>query len=303
MPRAIWKGSISFGLVHVPVSLYPGEKRDELHLHMLDAKDFSPVGYKRVNKSTGEEVPSDRIVRGYEYEKGEYVVLTNEDLKRANVEATQTVEIVNFVDADKIPLTYYDRPYYLEPQKRGEKAYALLRETLRRTGKIGIAKVVLHTREHLAALVPQGDLLLLDLLRYQDEIRSADELRAPHGDAEELGISDKELQMAQLLVESMVDDWHPEQYRDEYRDDVLKLVEKKLEAGQTHAIEAVPPEAPPRPAEIIDLMSQLKRSVEERQAARGNGDKQPASRMPRTRRAAPATPRTRAPAPEKRPRS
>lgn len=153
MPRAIWKGSISFGLVSVPVSLYPGEKRDELHLSLLDSKDFAPVGYKRVNKLSGEEVPSERIVRGYEYEKGEYVVLTEEDLKRANVEATQTVQIVDFVDGGQIPLAYYDRPYYLEPQKRGEKAYALLRETLRRTGKVGIAKVVLRTREHLAAQI------------------------------------------------------------------------------------------------------------------------------------------------------
>ncbi len=288
MPRAIWKGSISFGLVHVPVSLYPGEKRDELHLSMLDAQDFAPVGYKRVNKHTGEEVPSERIVRGYEYEKGEYVVLTGEDLKRANVEATQTVEIVDFVDADKIALTYYDRPYYLEPQKRGEKAYALLRETLKRTGKVGIAKVVLHTREHLAALVPQGDLLLLDLLRFQDEIRPTEALKLPRGEVQELGISDKELAMAQTLVESMVDDWQPEKYRDEYRDDVLKLVDEKLAAGQTHVIETAPAEAPRR-AEVIDLMTQLKRSVEQRQAQRkaaaDDGGPRPARRPSRPRRA------------------
>lgn len=301
MPRAIWKGSISFGLVSVPVSLYPGEKRDELHLSLLDSKDFSPVGYKRVNKASGEEVPGERIVRGYEYEKGEYVVLTEEDLKRANVEATQTVQIVDFVDGDKIPLAFYDRPYYLEPQKRGEKAYALLRETLKRTGKVGIAKVVLRTREHLAALIPQGDMLMLDLLRYHDEIRPVEELHLPHGDLEELGISDKELDMAERLVESMVEEWQPERYHDEYRDDLLQLVEQRVASGQTHVIEAGPAEAPPRRAEVIDLMTQLKRSVEERRAAKGGSEKKAAPRTPRTRRAAPSA--AGKPAAEERPRS
>lgn len=302
MPRAIWKGSISFGLVHVPVSLYPGEKRNELHLSMLDSKDFAPIGYKRVNKNTGEEVPNERIVRGYEYEKGEYVVLTEEDLKRANVEATQTVEIVDFVEAEKIPLTFYDRPYYLEPQKRGEKAYALLRETLKRTGKVGIAKVVLHTRAHLAALIPQGDLLMLDLLRYGDEIRDSGELKLPHGEMAELGISDKELDMAQRLVDSMVEDWEPGKYHDEYREDLLRLVEQRVEAGQTHLLETTPPEAPRPRAEVIDLMTQLKRSVEERQGAKppsAGEEKKPARRPARARRAGSAV--TKAQEPEERP--
>lgn len=296
MPRAIWKGSISFGLVSVPVSLYPGEKRDELHLSLLDSKDFAPVGYKRVNKLSGEEVPSERIVRGYEYEKGEYVVLTEEDLKRANVEATQTVQIVDFVDGGQIPLAYYDRPYYLEPQKRGEKAYALLRETLRRTGKVGIAKVVLRTREHLAALIPQGDMLMLELLRYHDEIRPTSELHLPHGNPEELGISDKELTMAEWLVESMSEDWQPERYHDEYRDDLLRLVEQRVASGQTHLIETTPAEAPRRRAEVIDLMTQLKRSVEARRANQGEGA---IKTTPRTRRAAPNA--ARKSAPEQRP--
>jgi DNA end-binding protein Ku len=281
MARAIWKGSISFGLVHVPVSLYPGEKRDELHLAMLDSRDFAPVGYKRVNKSTGEEVPYEQIVRGYEYEKGEYVVLTEEDLKRANVEATQTVEIVDFVDANQIPFTFYDKPYYLEPQKRGEKAYALLRETLQHTGKVGIAKVVLHTREHIAALRPLGDVLVLDLLRYNEELRAADELKVPRGSLKELGISEKEVEMAQRLVESMVGSWEPEKYRDEYRDDLLHLVEDKVKAGQTHVLETPAPEAPPRMAEVIDLMTQLRRSIEQREggpAKTAKEEKKPAAR-------------------------
>jgi DNA end-binding protein Ku len=267
MPRAIWKGSISFGLVHVPVSLYPAESPSELHLSMLDSRDFAPVGYKRVNKTTGDEVPYEKIVRGYEYEKGEFVAITDEDLKRANVEATQTVEIVDFVDAAQIPLTYYDKPYYLEPQKRGEKAYALLRETLKRTGKVGIARVVLHTREHLAALIPQGDVLVLDLLRYPQELRQADDLRLPHGGSKELGITDKELEMAQRLVESMVESWQPEKYHDRYRDDLMHLVEERVQAGQTHLLQTEAPAPARRTAEVIDLMTQLRRSVEER--ARG----------------------------------
>ena len=273
MPRAIWKGSISFGLVHVPVALYPAEKRNELHLSMLDSRDFSPVGYKRVNRTTGDEVPYEQIVRGYEYEKGEYVVLTEEDLKRANVEATQTVEILDFVDASQIPLSFYDKPYYLEPQKRGEKAYALLRETLKRTGKVGVAKVVLHTREHIAALVPMGDALVLDLLRYNEDLRSAEELKIPRGELKELGISEKELDMARRLVESMVEGWQPEKYHDEYRDDLLHLVDERVNAGQTHVLETAPPEAVPRAAEVIDLMTQLKKSVEARQAKAASGKK------------------------------
>lgn len=278
MPRAIWKGSISFGLVHIPVALYPAAKRDELHLSMLDSRDFAPIGYRRVNKNSGEEVPSESIVRGYEYEKGEYVVLTDEDLKRANVEATQAVEIVGFVERSAIPFTYYETPYYLEPLKRGEKGYALLRETLRRSGMVGIANVVLHTREHLAALVPMGDLLVLDLLRHAQEIRPADELKIPHGDLAALGVSEKEMEMAQRLVESMVEEWQPGRYHDRYRDDLLRLVRERVERGETHLLETAPAEAPPRrKAEVIDLMTQLRRSVEERQrgAAPGGVEQMP----------------------------
>jgi DNA end-binding protein Ku len=268
MPRVIWKGSISFGLVHVPVGLYPAEQRDELHFAMLDRRDMSPVGYKRYNKSTGEEVPSEEIVKGFEYEKEHYVLLTEDDFRRANVEATQTVEILDFVPLDAIELLYYDKPYYLEPLKKGEKGYALLREVLRRTGKVGIARVVLRTRQHIAALVPFGNMLVLELLRYHDELRDPAAFKVPTESLEALGVTPRELDMAERLVEGMAETWTPEKYRDEYRDDLLRLVEEKVHAGRIEAVEEPAPGAPRKRAEVIDLMTLLKRSVEETQKER-----------------------------------
>lgn len=278
MPRVIWKGSISFGLVHVPISLYSAEARgEELHLSMLDSRDLSPVGYKRINKTTGEDVTWDQIVKGYEYEKGEYVVLDEEDFRQANVEATQTVEIVDFVSQDEIPVTYFDRPYYLEPLKKGEKGYALLRETLRRTQRIGIAKVVLRAREHIAALLPHRNALVLNLLRYAYELRDVDDLKLPTADLAELRISDKELAMAERLVKDMVVDWEPEKYRDEYRDDLMRLIENKLSAGQTQVGTARGEAPPTRTADVVDLMSLLKKSVEAKERPREGKERPRAS--------------------------
>lgn len=270
MPRVIWKGSISFGLVHVPISLYSAEERSkEIHLSMLDSRDMSPVGYKRINKTTGEDVAWDRIIKGYEYDKGEYVVVTEDDFRAANVEATQTVEIVDFVSPDEIPLIYFDRPYYLEPLKKGEKGYALLRETLRRTKRVGIAKVVLRAREHIAALLPYQDALVLNLLRYAYELRDVRDLKLPDSDLEGLRISDKELAMAERLVEDMVVPWTPDKYQDEYHDDLMRLIEQKITAGETQAVAAGDKSKPARrSADVVDLMSLLKKSVEEKERPR-----------------------------------
>ena len=171
MARSMWKGAISFGLVHIPVELYPATSDNGLDLHMLDRRDFSPIGFKRYNKNTGKEVSWDDIIKGYEYATDEYVVLSDEDLRRANPEATQTIDILAFVDAEQVPLIYYEQPYYLAPGKGGDKVYALLRETLREVGKIGIANVVIRVKQHLAALVCEGDTIVLNTLRYPDEIR------------------------------------------------------------------------------------------------------------------------------------
>lgn len=262
MQRALWKGAISFGLVHIPVELFSAEKHADLELTLLDRRDFSRIGYKRVNKETEEEVAWENIVKGYEYEHDQYVVLSDEDLRRANVEATQTIDILAFVDARQIPLTYYEQPYYLVPTKQGGKVYALLRETLRHADKIGVAQVVIRTKQHLAALYVMGNAIVLNTLRYNDEIRSIDEFDLPKASLEDAGVSDKELKMALTLVEGMAEDWNPLNYHDTYREDVLALVEKKIKAHQTKTI-TLPEKAEsvPQKAKVIDLMALLKRSI------------------------------------------
>lgn len=270
MARAIWKGSISFGLVNIPVGLYTAEQRDDISMHLLDRRNMSRVRYKRVNEETGREVPWDEIVHGYEYGDGQYVVLSDEDLKRANPEATQTIDIVGFVDEDEISPLYFDKPYYLGAQKKGEKSYALLREALKRTGKVGIALVVIRTRQYLAAVIPQGDLLVLELLRFGHELRQAEDLDLPGGGE----VSARELEMAERLVEGMVTEWDPSQYRDEYRDDLKALIRERVAAGQTEGVDEPAPE-PKRPegGKVVDLMALLKRSLDEREAGGGAAKK------------------------------
>jgi len=260
--RSMWKGAISFGLVHIPVDMYTAVESKGLDLTMLDRRDFSPVGFKRYNKGNGKEVAWDDIVKGYEYEDGEYVVLSDEDLRRANVEATQTIDIQAFVDADQVPLIYYDQPYYLAPGKGGAKVYALLRETLREAGKIGIARVVIRVKQHLAALVCVGDTIVLNTLRYPDEMRDAGELKIPSPDSKTAAVTVKELKMAMALVEGMSEDWEPEQYQDTYREDVLALVKKKIKAKQTKTITQPEPEKEKRTSgKVIDLVALLQASL------------------------------------------
>lgn len=262
MARSLWKGAISFGLVHIPVEMYPAVQNHTLDLTMLDRRDFSPVGFKRYNKNNQKEVSWDDIVKGYEYASGEYVVLSEEDLRRANPEATGTIDIVAFVDAEEVPLLYYEQPYYLAPGKGGDKVYALLRETLRKTGKIGIARVVIRVKQHLAALVCVGDTIVLNTLRYADEIREVDELKVPASDAKSAQLSDKELKMAMALVEGMSEDWHPEEFHDTYREDVMALVEKKVAANETKTITMPGKEkAAPSSGNVIDLVALLQQSI------------------------------------------
>ncbi|WP_198115155.1 non-homologous end joining protein Ku [Massilia rhizosphaerae] len=262
MARSMWKGAISFGLVHIPVEMYPAASDQGLDLTMLDRRDFAPIGFKRYNKATGKEVSWDDIVKGYEYRDGEYVVLSDEDLRRANPEATQTIDILAFVNAEQVPLIYYEQPYYLAPGKGGDKVYALLRETLREVGKIGIANVVIRVKQHLAALVCVGDTIVLNTLRYPDEIRPVDELKIPAADSKAAQVTDKELQMAKALVEGMSEKWKPQQYHDTYREDVLALIEKKVAANQTKTLtEPEPEEEKPAKTNVIDLVSLLQASL------------------------------------------
>ncbi len=283
MPRTLWKGAISFGLVHIPVGLYSAEKRNSFDLTMLDRRTMKPVGFKRYNKETGEDVPWDEIVKGYEYEKDRYVVLTDEDFKRANVEATQTIDILSFVKQDEIPPMYFETPYYLGPDKRGDKGYALLRETLKQTGKIGIANVVIRTRQYVAALMPVGDVIVMNTLRYANELRAVDEVEVPSGTLKAVGVKEREVDMARRLVEEMNEAWKPETFHDTYHEDLMTLIEKRIKTGQTEVV-TTPEEEEQQPAkgEIIDLMALLKRSVETKgkgrrhvAEGRGQGERQP----------------------------
>jgi DNA end-binding protein Ku len=281
MARPIWKGSISFGLVNVPVVLYSAEKRKELHFKMLDSRNLSPIRYERKNEKTGEEVPWNDIVKGYEYSDGEYVLLGDEDFKRAAVESTQTVEIQDFVDSDSVEYVYFDKPYYLVPGNKGEKGYVLLRETLRRTKKAGVAKVVIRTRQYLAALLVQGDALVLNLLRFHDELRDPGEFEFPSRKVEEHKINPKELQMAERLVESMKSKWDPAKYKDDYSDALLKWIEQKAERGETKPAPAVRGrKAEEAAAGTINIMDLLKKSVEHTEKTRAPARK-PAKPAPK----------------------
>jgi DNA end-binding protein Ku len=273
MARSLWKGAISFGLVHIPVEMYPATTEHSLDLTMLDKRDFSPIGFKRYNKGNDKEVSWDNIVKGYEYKDGEYVVLSDEDLRRANVEATQTIDILAFVDAGQVPLLYYDKPYYLAPGKGGDKVYALLRETLKKAGKIGIANVVIRVKQHLAALVCIGDTIVMNTLRYSDEIRSTDELKIPSSTSKTAAVTDKEIKMALALVEGMSEEWNPEQYHDSYREDVLALIEQKVASGDTKSITPVDKHAEPRTSgKVIDLVALLQQSLGKKGGKAADGE-------------------------------
>ncbi len=276
MARGLWKGAISFGLVNVPVELFSAQKRSsEIDLTMLDRRDMAPVGYRRVNKASGKEVPWEDVVKGYEYEEGRYVVLSEEDFRRANPELAKTVDILAFVDRAEIAPHYFETPYYLGPGKRGEKAYALLRDALEKAGKVGIAMVVIRTKQYLAALVPQDGVLMLNTLRYPAELKSAADLDIPDK-LNGAKVTGKELDMALRLVDDMSDDWQPEKYRDTYHEDLLRRIEEKVKAGQTEEI--TEPEKRARAekgGEVIDLMALLKKSVEKR------GDKSAKEEKPR----------------------
>jgi DNA end-binding protein Ku len=263
MARGLWKGAISFGLVNVPVELYSAQKRSAaVDLTMLDKRDLAPVGYKRVNKASGKEVPWEDVVKGYEYEDDKYVVLSEEDFRRANPEASKTVDIMAFVDLADITPQYFETPYYLAPGKRGEKAYALLRDAMAKAGKAGIATVVIRTKQYLAAVVPQGEALILNTLRYHNELKSAKDLDIPEK-LEGQKPSSKELDMALRLIDDMADDWKPERYRDTYHEDLMKRIEEKIKAGQTEEItEPEKEERATKGAEVVDLMALLRKSVE-----------------------------------------
>lgn len=264
MPRVIWKGAISFGLVHIPVVLHAASTSRGLSFDLVDKRTSDPIGYKKYNKTTGEEVSNDDIVRAFEYAKDSYVFLSDDEIRSANIASTQTVEIVNFVDYADVPFFFLDTPYYLAPDRRGDKVYALLRDALLRTKKIGIARVVLHTKEHLAALVPLGKLLILDTLRWSDEIVEPSGLEFP-GTGKAAGVSAAEMAMAEKLIAEMSIAWDPAQYKDRFRDDIEDLVARKVKAGKTTVIEAgeVADARLPATTSADDLTALLKGSLKQ----------------------------------------
>src|SRR3989454_11977261 len=221
--RAIWKGSISFGLVNIPIALYPATRREELSFRLLGKGDLSPVNYKRVAEKDGKEVPWEQIVKGYEYEKGKFVVLSEKDFQRVDLEATQTVDIQDFVDVDEIDPMYFYKPYYLEPQKGGDKAYVLLRDSLEESKKVGIAKVVIKTRQYLAGVKPEDGALVLELMHFADELADPSRLHVP----KKLEPAKREMNMAKSLIDSMVSKWNPKKYKDDYREALMEVIEEK----------------------------------------------------------------------------
>ena len=274
MPRTLWKGSITFGLLYIPVALYPAVQEQDLDFDWLDKRDMAPVGYKRVNKVTGKEVSKENIVKGLAYTEGKYAILTDAEIRATHPKTTQTVELLHFVDEGVVPPAYFERPYFLAPTAKGEKVYALLRETLRKEKKIGIAYVVIATKQHLAALVPNDRALMLFTLRWENEIRSDEGLSLPA--AGMAGVKPAEVAMAAKLVNSMSGKWKPGDYQDTFKADIMALVKKKVAAGKTSEIVSIEEASEaPASAQILDLTDLLKRSLKKGSVKQGSANAAP----------------------------
>jgi DNA end-binding protein Ku len=257
MPRAVWKGAIAFGLVHIPVALYPASQETEVDFDWLDKRSMDPVGYKRVNKRTGKEIAREHVVKGVKQPGGDYVVLSDDEVREAFPKTTQTLEIESFVPAGDISFVYLEKPYYLEPSGRADKVYALLREAMSRAALVGIGRIVMHNKEHLVVLLPAGPALMLGTLRWANEIRPADQLKLPSaGDGK---LKDAELKMAGELIRKMAGSWKPEQFADRFSDAIRKLVARKAAAGEAKAVK--PMEPAPEPSNVVDLSELLRNSL------------------------------------------
>lgn len=269
MAGSIWKGSISFGLLNIPVSLQKAQEGNDLHFSMLDGKDLSPIKYKKVSGKDGKEVPWNRIVKGYEYEKGQFVIIDKDDFKRANPKATQTIDIEDFVDLDEIDPMFLEKPYYLVPQKNGIKGYFLLAEALKKSKKVAIAKVIIRTKQHLGAIMARGDYLILEILRFSHEVLEVDEVEYL-SDIQRPKFSAKEIKMAQELIDGMTGKWKPDQYKDTYNDDLLKIINLKIDAGEGQEVDLgeLPKAEKGNTGVVVDLMPLLKKSLEEKKKAK-----------------------------------
>jgi DNA end-binding protein Ku len=263
MARAIWKGSLAFGLVNIPIELYTATRDHRPKFRLLHAKDEAPVRYERVCQREGKPVGWEDLVKGYEYEKGQFVVITKDDFKTAALEKTKTIDILDFVDPKKVDERYFETPYYLQPAKGADRAYALLREAIRESGQIGIAKVILRDAQHLAAVEAIGDALVLTMMRFADELADLGDFRFPKAE----GIRPAELKMARQLIDSLTAEWSPEKYTDEYRDNLLKVIQAKLKGKKPRLQERETPQS----ADVVDLMARLRASLEGKEKPRGKG--------------------------------
>jgi len=284
MQRSLWRGAISFGLIYVPVELYAASKDGALGLHLLDSRDFAPVGYQRINRTSGKAVDWQHIVKGYEYKKGQYVALSDVDFKHANVKATETIQIATFTNAGDIPPTFFETPYYLAPAKGGQKVYALLSEALRATQKVAVATFVMRGRQHLCVVAAMNGRLMLLTLRFQNEVLPPPAAAAATG-TKAAGLSSAELTMAKQLVERMSGPWDPASFKDTYRADLMRRIQEKIRKKQTHSLPSDAQQPSERPkAQVIDLMEALKKSLKSRVHDANTGST--ARKLPKTRRRA-----------------
>jgi DNA end-binding protein Ku len=282
MQRSLWHGAISFGLIYVPVDMYSAAKDGGLALHLLDSRDFAPVGYQRINKTTGKEVDWAHIVKGYEYEKGQYVALSDADFRHANVKATETIDITTFTDAAEIPAMYFETPYYLAPKKGGEKVYSLLRQALQSSGKVAVASFVMRGRQHLCAVAPNEDVLMLLTLRFTQEILPPIEIKGAGGSGKN-AVSSAELSMAKKLIGEMSGAFDPAAFEDTYRADLMRRVQEKIRKKETHSLDADTGAQAERPkAQVIDLMEALKNSLKKKAATERHAPK----KLPKAKRRA-----------------
>src|SRR5919198_3682670 len=258
---SIWKGSLTFGLVSIPVELRPAVRSDDISFRLLHAEDLSPVKYERVCTADGEPVPWEEIVKGYEYEKGKFVVMSDDDFRAAALASSRTLEIIDFVKQEEIDPRYFETPYYLTPSKGGDRAYALLREALRRTGALGIGKIIIRQKQHLAGIKVVGDALVLEIMRFASELVDVDELNLPRSD----GVRPQELQMAEQLIESLAEPFNPEKYTDEYRENLMRVIRAKMKGKKVKLPE---PEVP-ADTQVIDLMARLRQSLDAGRRRRG----------------------------------
>ena len=266
MARPVWTGTLSFGLLNIPIKLMSGERRVDLHFRLLDSRDHARVRYERINEETGEEVPWKEVVKAFEYDKGSYVVIEEEDIAAASPDRRETIDIDTFVDAGAIGPEYFDKPYVLEPASKAEKGYVLLRDVLARTGKAGIGRVVIRTREYLAAVLPKGDALVLMVLRFPQELVDPADYKLPEGKSAKWKISAREVQMAEQLIDSMSGGWEPAAYRDDFRERLQKVIEQRVRARQVVQPQADEDERPPEGAatNVIDFAELLKRSLDKK---------------------------------------